>query len=99
MGLKLTEICNRVATVEIHCKTEIYDEEPFVTVDIEAVFTDGSYTIDRYRYCTTDTKVVYEAVKRFMDKRFIYDYYFVTDYHAFDSNRHYSFDIHTVEKL
>ena len=103
--LKLTEICNRVAAVEINCRTGVYNEEPFVVIDVEAVTTNGDYIIDGYRYCTTDTRIVYEAIKRFVEKHFVCDEYFATDYHfSVDSNKYcttekYSFDLHTVEKL
>ena len=105
MGLKLTKICNRVATVVINCHIGVYNEEPFIAIDVEAVTTNGDYLIDGYRYCTNDTRIVNEAIKRFVEKHFICDNYFTTDNHfsvsvnKYCTTEKYSFDLHTVEKL
>jgi hypothetical protein len=100
MGLKLMEISNRVATVEIHYRTGCFEGYPYKVVDLDAVTTKGDYLIRGYREIDVD-----EALKRFVSEMFVCDRYFITDEHFECScNRYcctdvYKFDLHTVEKL
>ena len=100
MGLKLTSIPNRVATVEIHFRTGCFEGHPYKVVDLEAVTTKGDYIIRGYRGIDVD-----EALRRFVSEMFVCDGYFVTDEHSdFRCNRYccteiYKFDLHTVVNL
>lgn len=100
MGLKLTNIPNRVATVEMHYRTGCFEGHPYKVVDLEAITVSGEYVIRGYRGCDVD-----EALKRFVNEMFVCDGYFVTD-KDFESQCNkfcctdiYKFDLHTVVNL
>lgn len=104
MSLKLTEICNRVATVEIMCRMGHYEGRPFTSIDVEAVTTDGAYILDGYNWRSFSVKHIDEAIRQFVDKNFVCDDYIITNkvskmYFSDCARVKYSFDLHTVEKL